>query len=314
MRLVEAASVNAALDYGGLADVLADVFRAGAVSPVRHAHQVTDDPDGPGTLLLMPAWQPGRAIGIKSVTVFPTNGERNVPSVHALHILLDGETGAPRAIMDGAALTERRTAAASALAARYLAREDATRMLMVGAGALAPHLIRAHAATRGLREIRIWNRTGARAKALAVSLTAEGYPVSATGDLEEAAGWADVISCATLAAKPLIRGDWLLPGAHLDLVGAFRPDMREADDTAVRRARLFVDVRESALAEAGDIADPLARGVIAEADIAGDLATLVRGEVAGRGSDDEITLFKSVGSAIEDLAAAQMVMAWIEAT
>lgn len=312
MRVVDAAAVHAALDYGGLVDALEDAFRDGAVTPVRHAHQVADQPGGPGTLLLMPAWQPGRAIGIKSVTIFPTNADRGLPSVQGIYILLDGETGAPRAVMDGSALTERRTAAASALAARSLARGDATRLLMVGAGALAPHLIRAHAAVRQLSEIRIWNRTPAHGEALAASLGAEGYPVAATGDLEAAAAGADVISCATLATEPLICGDWLRPGTHLDLVGAFRPDMREADDAAVRRARLFVDVRESALAEAGDLVDPLARGVIAKSDIVGDLAALVRGEVAGRRTDDEITLFKSVGSAIEDLAASQMVMARLE--
>jgi ornithine cyclodeaminase len=308
MRVVDAAAVHAALGYASLTDALAEAFRAGAVTPVRHQHPVTDEAGGPGTLLLMPAWQPGRSLGIKLVTVFAANADRGLPSVHATYLLLDGETGAPRAVIDGGALTERRTAAASALAAHYLAREDASRMLMVGAGALAPHLIRAHAATRDLSEIRIWNRTAARAEALAAALAAEGYSATATGDLEAAASWAGVISCATLATAPLIRGKWLQPGTHLDLVGAFRPDMREVDDTAVGRARIFVDVRESALAEAGDIAGPLARGIIAESDIAGDLTALVRDEVRGRRSDDEITLFKSVGSAIEDLAAAQMVM------
>jgi ornithine cyclodeaminase len=308
MRLIDAAAVHAALDYRGLADALAAAFRAGAVTPVRHAHDLSGQTGEGATLLLMPAWQPGRSIGIKSVTVFPANAETDLPSVHALYLLLDGATGEPQAVIDGAALTERRTAAASALAARYLVRKDAACLLMVGAGALAPHLIRAHVATRDLREIRIWNRTPDRATALAERLAGEGYPVTATPDLAAAVGWADVISCATLAQAPLIHGDWLRPGTHIDLVGAFRPDMREADDTAVRRARLYVDVRESALAEAGDLVDPLARGVIAEADIVGDLADLVRGDAPGRRGRDEITLFKSVGSAIEDLAAAQMVM------
>ncbi|HJN04153.1 MAG TPA: ornithine cyclodeaminase family protein [Alphaproteobacteria bacterium] len=305
MRFIGADEVHAGLGYGDLADALARAFREGAEVPVRHRHDLGRD----ASLLLMPAWREGGATGVKIVTVTPANRTRGLPAIAASFLLFDGETGQPLALIDGPALTERRTAAASALAARYLAPSGAARHLMVGAGALAPHLVRAHAEARPITGVRIWNRTPNRAEALAASLRAEGIDATATEGLEAAARWADIISCATLASEPLIHGAWLRPGQHLDLVGAFRPDMRECDDETVRRARLYVDVRESALAEAGDLAGPLSQGVIAASDIAGDLATLSRGEDAGRTTEDEITLFKSVGTALEDLAAAETLWA-----
>ena len=271
---------------------------------MRTQHDI-DTGGEPGTLLLMPAWQKGRHIGIKTLTLFPDNPARGIPTVLGVYILLDGETGETLAVIDGPALTLRRTAAASALAAQYLAREDAKRLLMVGAGALAPHLVRAHASVRPIEEVTIWNRTPARAEALALALRETGLRAVASPDLERAARRADVISCATMTSDPLVKGAWLKPGTHLDLVGGFKPSMREVDDDAVRAARLYVDVRESALEEAGDIVDPLQRGVIRDGDVLGDLFDLTRGSVGGRRNDEEITLFKSVGNALEDLAAAQ---------
>jgi ornithine cyclodeaminase len=206
--------------------------------------------------------------------------------------------------MDATRLTARRTAAASALASQFLSRRDASRLLMVGAGALAPQLVRAHASVRPIRKVAIWNRSPDRAQALAADLAPTGLEVSVASDLEAAARAADIISTATLSAAPLIRGDWLKPGTHVDSVGAYKPDMRETDDALVRRARIWVDTRLGAFNEAGDILLPLAAGVIGKEAVLGDLFDLVRGTVPGRGSDDEITFFKSVGAAIEDLAAA----------
>ncbi len=226
---------------------------------------------------------------------------------------MDGATGAPLAVIDGQALTLWRTAAASALAATFLARKNASRLVMVGAGALAPYLVAAHASVRPIAEVLIWNRNPQRAEKLAAELNeraitsplrGDSIALAATADLEAAVRAADIVSCATLAAEPLVKGAWLKPGAHLDLVGAFTPKMREADDEAVRRARVFVDTRQGALKEAGDIVQPLEAGVIGESDIVGDLFDLCRGKVEGRTSPDEITLFKSVGTALEDLAAA----------
>jgi len=238
--------------------------------------------------------------------VFPDNAKASLPSVMGAYILMDGKSGKPLALIDGPSLTLRRTAAASALAARYLAREDCERLLMVGTGALAPHLILAHAAVRPICNVLIWGRDADKARKLAKRLDRPDFRVAATTDLESAARGAEIISCATMSRDPLIPGEWLQPGVHLDLVGGFTPEMRETDDAAVAKARVFVDTREGAMSEAGDIVQPLESGVIGEDDIAGDLFDLTRGKRAGRRFYDQITLFKSVGTALEDLAAAKL--------
>jgi ornithine cyclodeaminase len=260
----------------------------------------------------MPAWESaqaggefaGRFMGVKTVTVFPDNGERGKPAVLGTYVLLSAETGEALAIMDATRLTAWRTAAASALASRKLSRPDATRLLMVGAGALAPFLVRAHSSVRPIRDIALWNRSRPRAEALAATLAQHGMKAIIVDNLADAAANADIISTATLSPEPLIRGAWLKPGTHLDCVGAYRPGMRETDDEVVRRARIFVDTRAGAFSEAGDILQPLQSGVIARDAILADLFDLARGTVPGRGAADEITLFKSVGASIEDLAAA----------
>ncbi|MBU2090656.1 MAG: ornithine cyclodeaminase family protein [Alphaproteobacteria bacterium] len=308
MRLINAASVEAALDYPSLVDALRAMFRDGCTVPLRHHHGVEVPGKAEATLLLMPAWVPGGYIGIKMVTVFPSNGEKGLPAIMGQYLLLSGETGEVLAILDGQTLTARRTAAASALAASYLAREDSAKMLMVGAGALAPQLIRAHLAVRpSIRNVAIWARDTAKAQVLADRLAAEtGLAIRAASDIETAAREADIISCGTLSKQPLVRGAWLKPGAHLDLVGAFTPEMRESDDDAARRSRVFVDTREGALKEAGDIVLAVKSGALTADALQGDLYDLCRGVSKGRESADEITMFKSVGTALEDLAAAQL--------
>ncbi len=306
MRIISAAEVEGALDWDSLIERLRQAFRRGVEAPVRHHHEIENPGADPAALLLMPAWQPDRQIGVKIVTVFPSNAERNLPAVMGAYLLIDGKTGSPKALIDGPMLTLKRTAAASALASSYLSRPDSERLLMVGTGALAPHLIMAHAAVRPICNVLIWGRNLEKAAKLAKRLTRREFRVEATDDLASAAEGAHVISCATLSPDPLVRGDWLRPGQHLDLVGAFRPDMRETDDTAIRRARVFVDTRDGACQEAGDIVQPLESGVLDADDIAGDLFDLTRGERAGRRFYDQITLFKSVGTALEDLAAAEL--------
>ncbi len=306
MRIISAAEVEGALDWDSLVERLRQAFRRGVEAPVRQHHEIENPGCDPATLLLMPAWQPGRQIGVKIVTVFPSNADRNLPAVMGAYLLIDGKTGSPKALIDGPMLTLKRTAAASALASGYLSRPDSERLLMVGTGALAPHLIMAHAAVRPICNVLIWGRNSDKAAKLAKRLSRKDFRVEATDDLESAAEGAHVISCATLSPEPLVRGDWLRPGQHLDLVGAFRPDMRETDDAAIRRARVFVDTRAGACQEAGDIVQPLESGVLDADDIAGDLFDLTRGERAGRRFYDQITLFKSVGTALEDLAAAEL--------
>ena len=310
MKVVDAAAVDALLDPRGLADALATAFRGDIVVPPRHHHDM-ERPGDEATLLLMPAWT-GPTVepayfGTKIVSIFRNNASRGLPSVLGTYMLNDGASGLPLAAIDGTRITTWRTAAASALAARSLARPDARRMVMVGAGALAPFLIRAHAAERPLADIALWNHRPDRAMAVAADLAAAGLPVRAVTDLEAAVREADIVSCATLSVEPLVRGDWLRPGTHLDLVGAYKPTMRETDDACVRRASLFCDTRAGARKEGGDLAIPIAAGIVQAADVKGDLFDLARGTHPGRGSPDEITLFKSVGTAIEDLAAAILV-------
>jgi len=303
VRVVTASELAAVLDDRGLVERLREAFRQGAEAPLRHHHAVPAS-GGLGTLLLMPAWRPGRSLGVKVVTVFPGNAARGLSAVQAAYLLLDPETGEPRALLDGTMLTRRRTAAASALAADYLARRHSSTLVMVGTGSLAPHLIAAHAAVRPIREVRIWGRSPDKARALAAGLDRPGLRCVAAPDLEPAVRGAAVVCCATLSASPLVHGAWLRPGAHLDLVGGFTPAMREADDEAIRRARVFVDT-PAAFEEAGDVVQPVASGLLRRADV-GDLFGLTRGTDAGRNSDEEITLFKSVGAALEDLAAADL--------
>lgn len=315
MLVIPAAAIDACLTFPDLVETLRRGFRSGVKAPVRHHHEI-EKPDSPdSTLLLMPAWSDFEAqghsergyTGIKIVTVVPDNPSRGKPTVTGIYVLMSGKSGEPLAILDGQALTLWRTAAASALAARYLAREDSQRLLMVGAGALAPYLIRAHAAVRPIEDVLIWNRTPERSERLAKSLSGLQLNISATDDLEGAARGADIISCATISEEPLIKGNWLSPGVHLDFVGAFKPDLRESDADVWRRARAFVDTRDGALAEGGDIIRAIEQGALSKSDIAADLFELCRGERAGRRFYNQITAFKSVGTALEDLVAAEHV-------
>jgi ornithine cyclodeaminase len=308
---LDSAQLDRLLDYPSLVDALQQGFAADWTVPVRHHYSIPIKGEPDQTLLLMPAWDAGEAIGMKLATITPGNGARGLPAVNAVYLLVDGPTGQPRALMDGACLTVRRTAAASALAARYLARKDAAVMLMVGAGALSRPFIEAHLSQHPIKRVMLWARKAEQREAKAKELAALGLPVEPAADLEAAARGADLISCATLSTTPLIKGAWLKPGTHLDLVGAFTPEMRESDDEAVTRASLFCDTRAGALKEGGDLVIPLKAGLITEASVKADLADLARGKHQGRTSDQEITLFKSVGTAVEDFAAARLAMAKI---
>ncbi len=311
MLTISADDIDRALTFSGLVETMRDAFSASAVQPARHHHTI-ERPDGAAsTLLLMPAWtdftaagtSKGGYVGVKVVTVSPDNNSIGKPAVMGLYLLLDGVTGEPCALIDGQRLTQWRTACASALAATYLARSDSSRLLIVGAGALAPFLARAHSAVRPIREIRIWNRTRDNADKVAAALSIPDVSVEAVSDLDAQLGWADIISSATISTEPLVKGALLQPGVHVDLVGAFTPDMRESDDDAIKRARVFVDTRAGATKEAGDVVQALRSDTITADQIIADLHELTRGEKSGRETETEITLFKSVGAALEDLAA-----------
>jgi ornithine cyclodeaminase len=308
MRVVTVEDIEKVLTYPALIEALREAFRAEITVPVRHHHTVPQ-PGKEATLLLMPAWTESgeRFMGCKIVSVFPDNATRGKPSIYGTYMLMSGETGEPLAVLDGRVLTAWRTGCASALAASYLAREDAEHLVMVGAGALAPHLVQAHAAVRPIKRVTVWNRTRGNAVKLAFALAVSGIETEVTGDLEGAVREADIVSCATLSATPLIQGKWLKKGTHVDLVGAYSPKMREADDDAIKKARVYVDTRAGALKEAGDIVQPMKKGILKKESVRGDLFELARGKAKGRTSASQITLFKSVGTAIEDLAAAMLV-------
>lgn len=311
---IDADAIDRVVTRASMVEALRAGFREAFVTPVRHHHPMRRAGEDDAMLLLMPAWSDTSSavtddavMGVKIVSVVPGNAARGIASVIGAYVLMSGVTGAPLAVLDGTRLTLWRTAAASALAADYLARPDAHRLTMVGAGSLSEHLIEAHAAIRPIEAVTIWNRSLAKAEALAARFAGRPFRVSATADLEAAVRDADVVSAATMSNEPLIRGDWLAPGTHVDLVGGYTPTMREADDATIARARVHVDTRAGACKEAGDLTQPLASGLLTEAAVAGELAELCRGTVAGRAGAEEITLFKSVGTALEDLVAARLV-------
>jgi ornithine cyclodeaminase len=308
MLVLDADAVDAALSFPALIAELDLAFRGGITVPERHHHHIAR-PGEDATLLLMPAWTSDTVspsmVGTKIVTVFPGNAARALPSIMGSYLLMDGQSGKPLVVLDGARLTLWRTAAASALAAGKLARRETSRMVMAGAGALAPFLIRAHASVFPLADIAIWNRTPQAADMVVARLKAEGLPVRAATDLEADVRQADLVSCATLAREPFLKGAWLKAGAHVDLVGAFNLAMREADDEALTRAEVWVDTH-AARTEGGDVAVAIRAGGYTPDAVKGTLFDLCQNPMAPRPAD-AITLFKSVGTAIEDLAAAGLV-------
>ena len=307
MRIIDAPAVATRLTPARLLPALERMFRDGCTAPVRHHHTVGVPGAPDATLLLMPAWRAGEYIGIKLVTIFPGNPERGLPAVAAGYLLMDGQSGAVLAMIDGGELTAKRTAATSALAARFLARPDARTLLVLGTGRIARELARCHVAARpGLERVLIWGRSGEHAATAAAELAREGLAAAPARDLEAAIGAADIVASATLTTEPLIRGDWVRAGTHVDLVGGYTPAMREADDALIRKARVYADTRAGALREAGDLVAPVAHGVLDAGSVV-DLHGLCRHEDPGRRSAAEVTVFKSVGAALEDLAAAILV-------
>jgi alanine dehydrogenase len=302
VKVISAAELAKVAPYSAIVEALREGFKADIATPVRHHHETS----AVSTLLLMPAWS-REWTGLKTVIVKSDNAAKNLPTVQASYLLIKNETGETVAIMDGTELTRRRTAAASALAAEFLARRDASTLVLVGAGALGSHFVRAHAAVRSIKRVFIYNRSPEKAATLAAELKTDGFEASAVTELEAAVRQADIVSCVTTSTTPIVRGEWLKPGAHVDLAGAFRPTMRETDGDVVARARIFVDTREGALSEAGDLLQARDEGKFDFANVQGDLFDLCRGTVKGRGSPQEITLFKSCGTALEDLATAIMV-------
>jgi len=303
MLLLNAHETAKALPLRALVNKLRDAFREGCQAPLRHHHTVQIPNEADASLLVMPAWQSGKYLGIKNVMVVPDNHKRGKPTVTASYLLYCALSGEMLAIIDGQELTNRRTAAASALASNYLSRHDSHHLLMVGAGGLAPHLIKAHCDVRPINSVSIWARDIRKSTVLADSLELDGVQVNSVENLHEACLQADIISSATLSETPLILAKNVNAGTHVDLVGAFTPSMRESDDNLIKSATLFADTLEGVLSEGGDYIQPLANGFITQNEIVADLYQLVREQHSGRESDQEVTVFKSTGTALEDLAA-----------
>lgn len=305
MKIISEARTTESLPFDRLIPALEAMFATGCSVPLRHSHVIGTEECGTGTLLLMPAWQDGKHLGVKTVSIYPDNQRRGLPGLHSVFILYDAATGAPLALLDGNVITSRRTAAASALAAKFLSRPNSKSLLVVGAGRVASLVPEAFRAVRAIEEVKVWDINAGLAESLVERLSRAGFYAQVASDLEAAVAGADIVSCATLSTAPLIHGTWLKPGTHLDLIGGFTPVMRESDDECLRISTVFVDTEEATM-KAGDILAPITSGMFSKSSIVADLAALCCGNHPGRKMDAEITLFKAVGTALEDLAAASL--------
>ena len=310
MLMLDADKILNSMSFTTLVDELAAMHRDPIGLVDEMLMESRDANDNVSHFFIRTGWQPEKAVGAKVITVFPRNNQqREWPSIQAVYILFEGVNGTPIACLDGTALTWIKTATDSALGSRLLSRENIETMLMIGAGQMAPHLVSAHLAVRpSLKRVHIWNRTEDKAAALCASL-AEKFPridFAPVSEIEAGARTADLVCSAIGCEAPIIQGTWLKPGTHVDLIGAYTPAMREADDECLRRGSLFVDARETTLHHIGELMIPLANGVISEQDVLADLSDLCQQRHAGRQSDAEITLFKNGGGGHLDLMCARI--------
>lgn len=309
MEFFDKDKIEGLLDYPALVGALKMGFQQSLTVPPRlHYNFNNPENEEENTLLLMPAWQEGGFLGVKLVTVAPANHKHGLPSIQGVYILSDAVTGQTKALMDAKTLTNWRTACASALAASFLARKDTETLLMIGCGSLAPYLIQAHAAVLPIKKVLLWSRNPKNASQLALIFAKnKNFAIHTVHTIDEGIAEAGILSCATLSNTPLIFGKNLRAGQHIDLVGSYKPNMREADNETIRKSQVYVDTLEMAPKESGDLAIPIQEGLLSLPDIKGDLPALCQGNVSGRSNDQSITLFKSVGHALEDLVAAQLV-------
>ncbi len=304
MRFVDAGEISRALTFPALIAGMEAAHRRRKIDVVDASLG-----DEAGHYFVRHAVDHGRFMASKMFTSFPGNLSKNIPAVQAVCVMFDGSNGAPLAVLDGTEITYWRTAADSALGAKFLAAPEPHTLLVVGAGGMSRRLARAHMTVRpSLRRVLIWNRTVERAKNVADDLKREGIAAEVATDLNAATREADVITCCTRSHQPLIKGANLKPGTHLDLVGGYTPQTREADDEAAKRSLVFVDRRESAFHGVGDILQPIANGAIGESDVLGDLYDIAGGKVVGRRSPDDMTFFKNAGGGHLDLMTCEVVL------
>lgn len=310
MEMIDAARVHQLADFPGLIAALRDAHRGGMPKHSdRQIYQEANPSGQPDIFIILPAWEPHEGILAKLVTSFPNNRERHgLPTVNSIYCFIDGKTGVTQAIMDGEAIIFRKTSADSALGSSLLSRPDAETFLMIGAGGLAPYTVEAHLSVRpNVRRVLLWNRTRGNAEALAATLAARGIAAEVVDDLDEAVGQADIICSATMATSPQIKGKLLKPGCHVDLIGSFTPQMREADDDVLLRAKIFVDHRQTTT-RSGEFLGPFERGVISPADVQGDLFDLVQKKVEGRTAATDITMMKNGGGSHLDYYVSKYLM------
>ena len=305
MRFIDTEQTRGALSFDAVIPALREAFRQGATVPARHVHAIQSG-TAHGTTLIMPAWSDRGYFGVKIINIFPENTHQGLPGLHATYNLYSATTGVPIAQVDGDIVPVYRTAGAAALGADYLARKEASTLLIVGSGRIAGLLAQAMRTVRPIQRVLVWNVRQAGADGLAETLRVQGFDAQATSDLESAVREADIISCATLSTVPLIQGAWLRPGAHLDLIGSFTPQMRETDTACFDGTSVYVDTDE-APTKSGDLLSAFEAGVLTREAIQGDLHQLTTGARQGRRNDQEITVFKAVGSALEDLTLATLV-------
>ena len=308
MNVIEAADVHRVLTFPTLVEAIRTTFGQPAGTPRRTLYQLREDDPFHDAFAVLPAWS-ADVIGVKAFTYLPSNAPKGRPVLHSKILLFDRDTGAPLALVDGTSVTLWRTAAVSALAADYLARVDAKSLLVCGTGNLAPYMTLAHASVRSYDDIAIWGRNADKAAAVAKAVSAKrpDLRVRVVTDLEAAARAADVISCATASKQPVILGAWVKPGTHTDFIGNHERMHRETDTDLVVKSRVYVDSRANTMNEAGEILLPIQEGRITDDHVIAELADLCSGRAAGRERDDDTTLFKSVGTALSDLAAAHLV-------
>lgn len=295
------------LSYNALIPKIREAFAKDYNFPKRHHHQYPNPSEGiESTLLLMPAWDDGDHLGVKVVNVSPNNSLRGLPTIQGTYILYDLPTGTPKALMDAKLLTNKRTAATSALASSLLSRKDSSSLLVIGTGSLCTELIKAHSTVRPIEKVYIWGRNYDKAVRKANECSNLGFPVSPVKNFDDVIHEVDIITVATLSPTPLITEKHLMAGQHYDMIGAYKPDMREADDSFITQVSIHVDTYEGAMIETGDLAIPLATGILQKEAILSQLSELCSGTKSGQNSTQEITCFKSVGHALEDLAAAAL--------
>ena len=304
MKVISAEQVHSALQYPDFIDSLQEAFKGDYTMPPRQVMLLDENPENHDAFAMLPSWN-DEVIALKAFTYFPDNQAPH-SSLYSQILVFDRKMGAPLALIDGVSITGWRTAGVSALASRFLSRTDSTSMLLVGTGKLAPFLIRAHASVRPLKTIRIWGRSPDKAGAIAERMKAELPEITfeVTTDLKSACSESDIIVSATGSTEILIHGDWIQAGTHTDFLGNHHADKRECDTALVTQSRVYVDTKANCFKEAGEILVPISEGVFSKADVVGELSDLCRHNVPARTSEDQITLFKSVGCALGDLCGA----------